>query len=84
MQYRFIYGQDGCRLMVAKLDDELDCINCTDEDLDCLGEYYRDLTVIFDIDLYCRLHQMLMAADDDRKKIKVCMDASIRSVSGSF
>lgn len=70
--------------MVAELDDELDCINCTDEDLDCLGGYYRDMTVIFDIDRYCRLHQMLMAAGDDRKRVKVYMDATIRSVSGSF
>lgn len=84
MQYRFEYDKDGRRLMVAELDDELDCINCTDEDLDCLGEYFRDMTVIFDIDLYCRLHQVLIAAGEDRKQIKVCMDATIRSVSGSF
>lgn len=84
MKYRFEYDKNGHRLMVAELDDELDCINCTDEDLDCLGEYYRDMTVIFDINLYCRLYQMLMTTGDDRKRVKVCMDATIRSVSGSF
>ena len=39
MKYRFEYDKDGRRLMVAELDDELDCINSTDEDLDCLGEH---------------------------------------------
>ena len=84
MKYRFEYDKDGRRLMVAELDDELDCINSTDEDLDCLGEHYRDMTVIFDIDLYCRLFQMLLAAGEDYKKVQVRMDASIRSISGSF
>ena len=84
MQYRFIYNQDGLRLMVAELDEERYAINCTNEELDCLGEYYRDLTVIFYIDLYCRLHKMLMATGEDRKTIKVFMDATIRSISGSF
>ena len=84
MKYRFEYDKDGRRLMVVELDDELDCINSTDEDLDCLGEHYRDMTVIFDIDLYCRLFQMLLAAGEDYKKVQVRMDASIRSISGSF
>lgn len=84
MKYRFEYDKDGRRLMVAELDDELDCINCTNEDLDCLGEYFRDMTVVFDIDLYRRLHQMLIKAGEDRKQVKVCMDARIRSISGSF
>lgn len=84
MKYRFEYGEDNRRLMVAELDDELDCIGCTDEALDCLGEYYRDLTVIFDTDLYCRLHKMLLAAGGDCQAVKVYMKASIRSVSGPF
>ena len=84
MKYRFIYDRDGRRMMVAEPDDELHNINCTDEDLNGLGAYYRDLTVTFDIDLYCRLHRMLLTAGADRKKVKVCMEAAIRSISGSF
>lgn len=84
MKYRFENRNDGSRLMVSELDSELDYIGCTDEELDCLSEYYRDLTVTFDIDLYCRLHRMLLAAGESRKMVKVYMDASIRSISGSF
>lgn len=85
MEYRFIYDRDGRRLMVAEMDDELYNINCTDEDLDCLVEYYSDMTVIFDVDRYIRLHSLLHGLDtEDRRSLKVYMDAVIRSQSGSF
>ena len=85
MKYHFVFNDEQRRLMVTELDDELDCINCTDDDLDCLGEYYRDITVIFDIDRYIRLHSILTElAKTDRYFGKVYMQAVIRSRSGSF
>lgn len=85
MKYRFIRNKEGRRLMAAELDDELQAIESTNEDLDCLSEYFRDMTVIFDIDRYLRLYRVLRTLDkEDREFGKVHINAVIRSVSGSF
>lgn len=85
MKHSFIYSEDGHRLFVAELDDELYAINTNDEDIDCPYEYYQDLTVIFDVDRYIHLHKLLCALrKEDRKFGKVYIDAIICSESGSL
>lgn len=85
MKYHFEYDERGHRRFVAELDEELDNIDASDEDVDCTGEIFRDMTVIFDADRYINLYRALSElVINDREFGKVHIAATIRSVSGTF
>lgn len=54
MKYHFEYDERGHRLFVAELDEELDNIDASDEDVDCTGGNFSG----YDRNFRCRpLHK---------------------------
>ena len=86
MKYHFEYDAKGRRLFVAELDEELDNIDASDEEIvDCTGECFQDMTVIFDVDRYINLYQALRGLMKIEREFGIVqMTATIRSVSGSL
>ena len=86
MKYHFEYDAKGRRLFVAELDNELDNIDASDEEIvDCTGECFQDMTVIFDVDRYINLYQALRGLMKIEREFGIVqMTATIRSVSGSL